>query len=482
MKIGEEYMFDIRINIVIFCMLLSPFVYGQSDVIDTSTINTNNIDSMTTIDGTNTNEVLSLDINDAIDYARRNDIRLIESQFDYEIARARKWQTTSDLYMPTLSLDGYFNYLDQKTAEGGSSSIYGLTGNPDKWGGSANISRVLFNGLRFWNNNKISEINLDMTKNTYLDNEKNVVLNTRMDFYNIFLLQENYRVFFNSDKILKQRLDDSFTKYRNGIISEYEYLTVKVQYENNKPMLISLSNSYYISKMQFIKNIGLENRVSDISLVGNIEDALDIGLPPLNEDALIQTIMQNSYDIRNMEYMLQSLEYTRKAANSYYFPMITATGGITTDYKDIISAPTATSPASLNREWQMGWQVGVRITYQLDSLIPISRPAQQAKEAKLSKQKAEYSYKNLRDNIEVQGRSLINTIVSQEASLESQKENTATALHAYGMASRQYNAGTLSLTELSDSQIAYEQAQINYLQAIYDYYSSGLQLLKLLGM
>ena len=139
--------------------------------------------------------------------------------------------------------------------------------------------------------------------------------------------------------------------------------------------------------MQFIKNIGLENRVSDISLVGNIEDALDIGLPPLNEDALIQTIMQNSYDIRNMEYMLQSLEYTRKAANSYYFPMITATGGITTDYKDIISAPTATSPASLNREWQMGWQVGVRITYQLDSLIPISRPAQQAKKQNLASKK-----------------------------------------------------------------------------------------------
>jgi len=180
-----EYMLCIRRITLIFCMLLSTIIYSQAqettqasdevDMTDNATENTSisnaNITNISTTNTFSTNETrkIFLNIDDAVTYARRNDILLIESLFDYEIARARKWQTTSDLYMPGLAITGDFNYLDGESASlGGSATIYGLEGNADQWSGSLELSRVLFNGLRFWNNNKVSEINLKMAEETFI--------------------------------------------------------------------------------------------------------------------------------------------------------------------------------------------------------------------------------------------------------------------------------------------------------------------------
>lgn len=426
-----------------------------------------------------------LTLNDAIKYAKENDTTYIESKYDYEIARAVKWQTTSELWIPNVSLSGNLNFVDQDTADTGLSA-YGLEGHQDIWGASLNVSKVLFSGLALWYSNKISDVSVRSSEAALTESEKNVELNTKIDFYNLFILQENYKVFETSDRMLATSLSQTRVKYNNGMVSRYEYLSAQVQYENNRPSLLALSNSYYTAKLMFMKNIGLEqDSIDEVELVGSIEEALDLELPELNEEELIKTILANNYDIRSMEYAIQKLNYAHKASKSFWFPTVSVSGSLTTDLNNVVSSSTTDTGVtsySLDREWQMGWRVGLSLSYRLDSLIPISSSAQKAKEAKLNKEKAENTYRNLKNTVEVQCRSLINTIRSQQASFESQKKNAETALYAYQMAASQYRGGTLSSVQLNDAQLSYQQAQVNYLQAVYDYYSSALQLLKLLDM
>ena len=74
-------------------------------------------------------------------------------------------------------------------------------------------------------------------------------------------------------------MSETYIKYRNGQVSEYEYLNAKVQYETTKPQVINLSNQYQSLKLTLIRQIGLTNTVDQIDLNGSILDATNIALP-----------------------------------------------------------------------------------------------------------------------------------------------------------------------------------------------------------
>ena len=180
-----------------------------------------------------------------------------------------------------------------------------------------------------------------------------------------------------------------------------------------------------------------------------------------------------------MSSNLEMLEYNRKVARSYLWPTLSASAnvGVTTVDKVKMENGTFTK----NRGGEFNWGVGFSLNYALDSLLPFSSTAKGAEEIELSIKQMEVSYDQLRDTIEVSSRDLISTARSQALNLQSQAENARTAAYALQMAQRQYRGGTISMLEVNDAEVVYLNAQLAYLQAIYEYFSSTLQVLKLLG-
>ena len=176
---------------------------------------------------------------------------------------------------------------------------------------------------------------------------------------------------------------------------------------------------------------------------------------------------------------LEMLEYNRKVARSYLWPTLSANANVGITTVDKIKMENGSFKK--NREGEFNWGVGFSLNYSLDSLLPFSSTAKGAEEIELSIKQMEVSYDELRDTIEVNSRDLISTARSQAVNLQSQAENARTAAYALQMAQRQYRGGTISTLELNDAEITYLNAQLAYLQAIYDYFSSTLQILKLLG-
>lgn len=317
-----------------------------------------------------------------------------------------------------------------------------------------------------------------MKKNSYYDNAKSVDLNTKLAFYNTFIAQENYKVYLQSQLNYSNRMNYNYIQYRNGQVSEYEYLNSKVQYENTKPQVVTLSNQYQSLKLTFIRQIGLTNIADEVELIGNILDATNIIIPDMEYDDLLTIIMNNNVELNNMESNLQMLEYNKKVARSYLWPTLTgnATVGVSKadklrDYKGYV-----------DRKGQFNWGVGFSLNYYLDSLLPFSSTAKAAEQIDLSIKQMELNYSQLRDTIEVSSRDLISTARSQALNLESQAENARTAAYALQMAERQYRGGSISMLEVNDAEVTYLNAQLSYLQAIYEYLSSALQVLKLLGI
>ncbi len=356
----------------------------------------------------------------------------------------------------------------------------GIYSSPDTWSANAVLSKAIFTGFRNWNTDKARDVNLRIKRDIYYDERKNVDLNTKLNFYNTFVAQENYRVYLQQQLNYSNRMRETYIKYRNGQVSEYEYLNVKVQYETTKPQVVTLSNQYQSLKLTFIRQIGLTNTADEIDLIGSILDATNITLPDMEYDDLLISIMNNNIELKNMGSNLEMLEYNRKIARSYLWPSFSANANVGISTIDKIKMENGSYRK--NREGQFNWGIGFQLNYSLDSLLPFSSTAKAAEEVQLSIDQMEISYAQLRDAIEVSSRDLISTAKSQALNLQSQAENAQTAAYALQMAQRQYRGGTISTLELNDAEITYLNAQLAYLQAIYEYFSSTLQVLKLLGV
>ena len=455
-----------RFYSTLFLSLIFSFALYSQEA-DTNTLDT----------AAETNKI-AITLEDALTIAFDNDKTLKQAEYDVRIAQVQKDASFSDLFMPSLSISGGLNLSESKeyTMNNMSTGVYS---SPDTWSASASLSKTLFTGFRNWNTDKARDVNLQMQKDIYYDEKKNVDLNTKLNFYNTFVAQENYRVYLQQQMNYSNRMRETYIKYRNGQVSEYEYLNAKVQYETTKPQVITLSNQYQSLKLTFIRQIGLTNAADEVDLVGSILDATNITLPDMEYDDLLTIIMNNNIELKNMSSNLEMLEYNRKVARSYLWPTLSASAnvGVTTVDKVKMENGTFTK----NRGGEFNWGVGFSLNYALDSLLPFSSTAKGAEEIELSIKQMEVSYDQLRDTIEVSSRDLISTARSQALNLQSQAENARTAAYALQMAQRQYRGGTISMLEVNDAEVVYLNAQLAYLQAIYEYFSSTLQVLKLLG-
>ncbi|WP_304353980.1 TolC family protein [Brachyspira innocens] len=455
-----------RFYSTLFLSLIFSFALYSQEA-DTNTLDT----------AAETNKI-AITLEDALTIAFDNDKTLKQAEYNVRIAQVQKDASFSDLFMPSLSISGGLNLSESKeyTMNNMSTGVYS---SPDTWSASASLSKTLFTGFRNWNTDRARDVNLQMQKDIYYDEKKNVDLNTKLNFYNTFVAQENYRVYLQQQMNYSNRMRETYIKYRNGQVSEYEYLNAKVQYETTKPQVVTLSNQYQSLKLTFIRQIGLTNAADEVDLVGSILDATNITLPDIAYDDLLTIIMNNNIELKNMSSNLEMLEYNRKVARSYLWPTLSASAnvGVTTVDKVKMENGTFTK----NRGGEFNWGVGFSLNYALDSLLPFSSTAKGAEEIELSIKQMEVSYDQLRDTIEVSSRDLISTARSQALNLQSQAENARTAAYALQMAQRQYRGGTISMLEVNDAEVVYLNAQLAYLQAIYEYFSSTLQVLKLLG-
>ena len=452
---------------ILFLFLILNMVLYSQDM--TENINETNQNS-----NENTNNIkVRLNLEDALKIASDNDKTLKMAEYDVKIAQAQKDGSFSDLFLPSLTVSGSLNLGE--TDSWNDNRNLTLTNWGDTLSATATLSKTLFTGFRNWNTDKANEVNLKMKKEAYYDNAKNVDLNTKLAFYNTFIAQENYRVYLQSQLNYSNRMNYNYIQYRNGQVSEYEYLNSRVQYENTKPQIITLSNQYQSLKLTFIRQIGLTNIADEVELVGNILDATNITVPDMAYEDLLTIIMNNNIELSNMENNLQMLEYNKKVAKSYLWPTLTgsASVGVSTGNK---------LRNNRGKNGQFNWGVGFTLSYNLDSLLPFSSTAKSAEQIDLSIKQMEVNYNQLRDTIEVSSRDLISTARSQSENLQSQAENARTAAYALQMAERQYRGGSISMLEVNDAEINYLNAQLSYLQAIYEYLSSSLQVLKLLGI
>ena len=269
-------------------------------------------------------------LQEAIDYAIKNNYKAINASRDILIANQKKWETTaSGLPQITSGLDYSRNFVIQQ--QGVSGNAFNPDGDPNdvttfgfgtknSMNARATISQLIFDG------SYIVALQASKTYLKYFENlntkTNNEVREMVTNYYgNVLLAKENIAILNRNKATLDKNLFEAEQTYKNGLIEEetVEQLQITLASVNNN--LSNITRLVAISTKMLKITMGLE--IDDpIELTQNLDDVVQ-------ENMSLETFGQSFNVNNNIDYLLaenfkeqRRLEY--KLQRAAYLPSIAA--------------------------------------------------------------------------------------------------------------------------------------------------------------
>jgi outer membrane protein len=261
----------------------------------------------------------------------------------------------------------------------------------------------------------------------------------------------------------QNKLDSIQKSYNAGLASKYDYLVVQLSYKNSLPALTKLQDSLSISRDQFYQLLNTDN--TNYELIGELMDATNTLYPDLSETNAFDIICSNDVALYGTDVLIESAKINHEITRAAQIPTLSASFNYNLNYK-------LTNNSETNRNFQGAWTAGLTLSIPLDSLLPMSRPSQSMKESDDTVEKLKISRDQYLNGLLIQLRTQRMQIEETRQTMTAQYDTiTQNDLNVTQLKQR-YQAGTASAQDVSDAELSLNQAKLNYLQSIYDYYSA----------
>lgn len=285
-------------------------------------------------------------------------------------------------------------------------------------------------------------------------------------YYAILLTQDQYNVFKRSLQNTTENARIIQNKFKQGTISEFEWIRADVQVRNASSNLVSAESAVNMSKLQLKMLMGLEMSVS-INVDGNLSEFEK----NLYGDMLLidTTSMQMNTDLNKFDIQSKQLDMALKMQKAGWWPTLAASFNyqymsMANDGVALKWFPMSTAAVQLN--------------------IPLFQGgARNYKEKQLKIQQSQIKDQrdNLRRSLEMQVLTYLDNIKKSIEKIESNKQGLRQAEKAVSISKKMYEVGSSTYLDLSNSELAYIQAGLMYNQSIFDYLSAKADLEKLLS-
>jgi outer membrane protein TolC len=410
---------------------------------------------------------LTLTLDQAVSYALEHNRTLAQAQTDVDKADARIDEAMSGFY-PTVSLQGGFAYLSDvsvltlPTGVPGKYMVVPL-GSHANYDGKLALSQTLFAGNRVNNGYKAALLGRDLTAQSIVRKQQELIYDVRRTFYSVLMLQEMLKLTRQSQERTRDHLNQIIALQNEGFVSSYDSLRTAVQVENLTPQLTKLDNGIRMTLEGFKLLIGMPPE-QELALDGE----LSLNESPVNEEDAVNQALANRNELQALDNTIRLNRLTRKITEGAYWPAVAA--GATYDLK---------RPVSLTGS---GWGSSMTFTLGLNyTLLDGFRTRAQLKQADADIRKLQLTRDIARDGIVVEVREAVTSIGSAKASIDAAQSNIKAAERSVKLAEARYAEGHGSNLDVLDAQLALFQAQVNQLTAIKDYDEAYARLIKAIG-
>jgi outer membrane protein TolC len=286
-------------------------------------------------------------LEEAIDYAIKNNDNIIKAKEEIEIAKGQKWEALGE-FLPQINW--YNTYTrNSKTPLGEnytSSNIKPSFVSNNVFQNNFAITQKIFS-WKLLPSIDASTVNIKRTKEDLKINKNDLRRDITISFFTILYAKENVKIAKNSNEVASTTFLTTEKLYKEGKASSFDVKRAKIKWVNAQNDVLSATNILELVNENFKNNIGLKNE--EINLIGNLEiKPFDLDISKLQNQALQnrpelsslhwQKILLN----KNLEVYRSNIVPNLTAGFSYIFEDTTFT--FTPDYNSWAFSATLTIP------------------------------------------------------------------------------------------------------------------------------------------
>lgn len=285
-------------------------------------------------------------------------------------------------------------------------------------------------------------------------------------YYTILLTQDQYDVFKRSLQNTSENAMIIKNKFKQGTVSEYEWIRADVQVRNASSNLVSAESAVNMSKLQLKMLMGLD-MFTGLKVEGSLSDfEKNMYGDVLNIDT---TSLKSNTDLYQFDLKSKLMDQTLKIQKASWWPTLAASFNymymsMANDGTALKWFPTSTAALQLNIPIYQG---GSRVYKE--------------KQLKIQMEELKDQRDNLRRSLEMQAIGYLDNIKKAMEKISSNKEGLRQAEKAVSISTKMYEVGSGTYLDLSNSELAFISAGLSYNQSIFDYLSAKADLEKLLG-
>ncbi len=425
-------------------------------------------------------EPLSIHLDEAVRLAFQNNVQLSSMAIDLRMKKAEK-DHAWNVFLPNVQTTGTMARTNIKevsttipsVSPPGFATITTKLDEKDKWkvmGGlniSLNLNVALFEGLRA--TRQSYEAGLLSYEAARRDTEQNV----KKAFYGLLLQEGSLAISKEKLASAQKRKTQMEANFKNGLVSELQYLQVQLALETQKPAIMEAELLLAQQKELFAFLLGLPLG-TEIVLVGEIAPHIQ----EFNADELLAEYLGRSFELAQLDKNKELMETQLRATLlQTYTPTI------------VLSQTFNPALGKIDDDWfkKDNWAdtsgaFSLTIAFNLTNLLPFSGMGQNIKKTRDTIEKLELSKKQALHMSEIDIRNIIQRLEKTRAAIEVMKLNEEIARKALRLSEEAYNAGLLEYLDLKDAETSLLQAELGVLSEKFNYSIGLLDLEKAIGI
>lgn len=415
----------------------------------------------------------SLALQDAVLLAKQYNRTLKANALDISIA-GEQVRVAKSISLPTAQLGAqYLHYFALPTffgfgATDASSKIpYDRIGGRDQFSGAISASYPLYNPVAA-PTRKAAQLREQVSRELYRQSAIDVAADVQQTYLGILVLAERLKLQQESLLRNEKALADARSLLAQGRGLRVDTLRAYTAVESLKPDMLKLNYAIEVGKQQLITLMGMDS-LTQINLTDSLIVQAPIAIPAENE--LYELALHQRPDLQALALQQQVSEQQTSLARAARLPVVSAVAQYQLQTQ-------ARKFDFVNANWPSTSFAGAQVVLPL--FTGFSNQAK-IRQAQLAHDQSGIRITEAQQALKTTVKQVIANLKQTYDRMQTQLKVKETALQGYDIVQYRYAKGVTSRLDLTDAELALTAAQLNYLEAVFDYRSAAIELARTSG-
>jgi len=410
--------------------------------------------------------ISNLTLDKAIEIALKENSQVKIARYDVDKSESKLTESYSSLF-PSISAEGTYIRNIKKPVFflpdffGGTGQVRPIEiGATNSYTGQLRIGLPIFLGQTF-TGIVMSKLGLELSNLTYEETLAQIRLNTTKAFLDVLLTRETEKFIKQSYENALRNLDNASKLNKQGLLSDFEYLSAQVEVEKIKPNVLQAEYTYQTA-LNFLKSILNLSPDDSIEVIGSIESFfINKTLPQLDS-----YVVENTFTLKKLGLQKQIADKNIMLQRWGHFPSLIAFGNY--------QIQTQAEDYNFNAyRWVKSASVGLTLSFPIFSGFGVKSRVEQAE---IQYKQLEETINYTKKQIDIAITNTKNRMATALEKIEAQKLNREKARVNYRIAEVRYNEGISTQLEISNANLNLLSAELGYAQSIYEYLVAQAEL------